>query len=45
MCPCHGSELTPAGEVLEGPARAPLRPFQVVEEASEVVVVIGGGGT
>ncbi len=27
-CPCHGARYTPEGEVLNGPAKDPLRPLQ-----------------
>lgn len=42
-CPCHGSEFTFEGAVLEGPAREPLRRFTVSEEGGDVVIRLGGG--
>lgn len=42
-CPCHGSEFTFQGDVLEGPARDPLRRFTVTEDGNDVVIWIVGG--
>ncbi len=37
-CPCHGSEYDVCGNVLEGPARLPLKRYDV-EEAPEVWII------
>ena len=37
-CPCHGSEFTFAGDVLEGPAELPLQRFGVASDAEFVYV-------
>lgn len=37
-CPCHGSEYDEFGEVLQGPARQPLRRFSVVEKQDKYVI-------
>lgn len=44
VCPCHGSEFTLGGEVLEGPAREALRRFVAEEEGGSVVIHLPGGG-
>lgn len=41
-CPCHGSEFTFQGVVLEGPAREPLRRFTVTEQGSDVLIWLEG---
>jgi len=44
ICPCHGSEYTPAGEVLKGPTQRPLRRFPVTDEGDRIAIEIPRGG-
>ena len=42
VCPCHGSEFTPDGDVLNPPAPRPLDLFQLsINEDSEIIVDTG----
>lgn len=43
VCPCHGSEYTPDGRVLQGPARRDLTRFPTTVEAGSVVIALEGG--
>lgn len=39
VCPCHGSEYTPAGAVLQGPTELPLIEFPVAVTADRIVIL------
>ncbi len=40
VCPCHGSEFSRSGSVLQGPAERPLARYPVREEGAELVVLL-----
>ncbi len=45
VCPCHGSEYSPVGALLKGPAQRPLQRFGVRSDEARVIIegVAGAG--
>lgn len=43
VCPCHGSEYTFAGAVLQGPTERPLRRFRVTTDETSAYIHLADG--
>ncbi|MEA3479366.1 MAG: Rieske (2Fe-2S) protein [Bacteroidota bacterium] len=39
-CPCHGSVFSTSGSVLQGPAEAPLKKYEVSQEGDILTIVL-----
>jgi len=42
-CPCHGSEFSLEGDVLEGPADRPLARYRVSQEGPDIIISLRPG--
>jgi cytochrome b6-f complex iron-sulfur subunit len=42
VCPCHGSEYTNTGEILQGPTALPLIRFAVESDAESIYIMTAG---
>ncbi|RPJ20133.1 MAG: ubiquinol-cytochrome c reductase iron-sulfur subunit [Planctomycetaceae bacterium] len=39
-CPCHGSQYAPDGSVIRGPAKRPLKQYEVTTEGGQVLIML-----
>jgi cytochrome b6-f complex iron-sulfur subunit len=39
-CPCHGSVYSTSGSVLQGPADAPLKKYELTQEGDILIIVL-----
>jgi cytochrome b6-f complex iron-sulfur subunit len=42
ICPCHGSEYTNTGQILQGPTSLPLIRFRVETDAEHIYILTAG---
>lgn len=42
VCPCHGSEYTNAGQILQGPTSLPLIRFRVEADTEHIYILTAG---